>query len=49
MTQWVKILVTKHDKLSLTLGTLEVEGENWLYKLSSDLFVYTYVCPCNFF
>lgn len=28
MTQWVKILVTKHDKLSLIPGTLEMEGEN---------------------
>lgn len=48
--QWVKVLATKPNKLSLVLRTHMVEGEKWSNKLSSDLNMhnmaqeYMYVC-----
>lgn len=50
MAQWVKVLATKPNKLSLVLRTHMVEGEKWSNKLSSNLNMhnmaqeYMYVC-----
>lgn len=37
MAQWVKMIATKPDGLSLISGTHKVGGENWLQQASSDL------------
>lgn len=47
MTQWVKALAAKLDMLNHSPGTLKMEGESQLYKLSSDFRACTEKLTCN--
>lgn len=42
MTQWVEVLVTECDDISVIPGT-HTEGETDSYKFSSYLHIYTYM------